>query len=352
MRVVHSQPSVTIDAGVLASPHLTCNIDDAYRYVETLLDWRKLLDEPWVAIYMSERAPEVLSADGLFPLREQLKELFDAHGIVEYSVNDVVRIVEQLLNITPSFETYYRVKDVLSERLETDPDVIRLTTHKGLQSDLARCIILIAILRKHCSQPLGGHSLILREAPRQIIQVKAQIHYLEHERDDILTLPYPPEFFEGDVLVCDDFRGLVECLDETAILASASDHLGIELAVRIGLFKDAIAQREEPEWGESVLPTIGAKFRETCQQCCADQGTSLPKKILRSIIETVRGQNLSAVHALRTGSGGNAPQRMRDSDKGFRRDIDREFHLHYWDCADGAIELASVVYHNDSSIPE
>ncbi len=293
-----------------------------------------------------------MSADGLYPLRKQLEELFNAHGIVEYSVNDVVRIVNQLLNITPSFETYYRVRDVLSERLETDPEVIRLTTYEGLQSDLARCILLIAILRKHCSQPLGGHSLILREAPKQVIQVRAQVHILEHERDDIPTLPSPPEFFDGDVLVCDDFRGLVECLDETAILTSASDHFGIELAIRLGLFKYAIAQGEEPEWGEAAFPTIGAKFQGTCQQCCANQGASLPGRILRSIIKTIRGQNLSAVHALRTGSGGNDPQRMRGSDKAQRRDIDQEFHLHYWDCSDGTIELAKVAYHNDFSIPE
>lgn len=79
----------------------------------------------------------------------------------------------------------------------------------------------------------------------------------------------------------------------------------------------------------------------------------MASKILRSIIETIKGQNLSAVHALRTGSGGNDPQRVRDSDKAKaqRRDIDREFHLHYWELADGTVELASVVYHNDFLIP-
>ena len=45
--------------------------------------------------------------------------------------------------------------------------------------------------------------------------------------------------------------------------------------------------------------------------------------------------------------GANDPQQMRDNDKGQRRNIDREFHLHYWDCDDGTIELAKVVYHND-----
>lgn len=346
-----SLPSVTIDAGVLAVPHVGCAKDDAFQYVDTLLDWSKLLDEPWVAIYMSERASEALIDEDLFPLRNHLRELFNRHGIVEYSVNDIATVAEKLLSLTPSFETYYRVKDVLSEHLETDPDVIRLTTHDGLQSDLARCITLIAVLRKHCSQPLGGHSLILREAPKQVVQVRAQIHELEHTRDDIPTLPCPPEFFEGDVLVCDDFHGLIECLDESVILVGASDDLGIELAIRIALFKYAIAQGEAPDWGGLPVRTIGSGFRVLCQQVCADQGDSVPPKILRSIVETIKGHNLPAVHALRTGPGGNDPQRMRGSDKAQRRDIDREFHLHYWECADGTVELASVVYHNDFSIP-
>lgn len=347
-----SLPCVTIDAGVLAVPCVDCDKEDAFQYVDTLLDWSKLLDEPWVAIYMSERASEVLIEEELFPLRTHLSELFNKHGIVEYSVNDIAKVAEKLLSLTPSFETYYRVKDVLWEHLETDPDVIRLTTHDGLQTDLARCITLIAVLRKHCSQPLGGHSLILREAPKQVIQVKAQIHELEHTRDDFPSLPCPPEFFEGDVLVCDDFLGLIECLDESAILVGASDNLGIELAVRIALFKSAVAQGDSPDWGGVIVPAIGARFRELCQQVCADQGNSVPPKILRSILETVKRKNLPAVHALRTGPGGNDPQRMRGSDKAQRRDIDREFHLHYWECTDGAVELASVVYHNDFTIPE
>lgn len=349
---MYSMPSVTIDAGVLAVPDIDCAKDDAFQYVDTLLDWSVLLDEPWVAIYMSERASESLFADGLYPLRAQLRELFNTHGIVEYDVNTVAKIAYQLLTITPSFETHYLVKDVLSEYLETNPDVIRLTTHDGLQSDLARCITLIAVLRKHCSQPLGGHSLILREAPEQVIQVRAQIHELEHTRNDIPALPCPPEFFEGDVLVCDDFRGLIECLDESAILVGASDNLGIDLAIRISLFKYAVAQGDAPDWEGMILPNIGSQFRELCQQVCTDQGDSVPPKILRSIVEIIKGQNLPAVHALRTGPGGNDPQRMRGSDKAQRRDIDREFHLHYWECENGTIELASVVYHNDFSIPE
>ena len=45
--------SATIDAGVLAAPPLTANREEVCQYVDTLLDWQKLLEEPWVAIYMT-----------------------------------------------------------------------------------------------------------------------------------------------------------------------------------------------------------------------------------------------------------------------------------------------------------
>ncbi len=343
---------VTIDAGVIAVPYSVTLTDQVHDYVDTLLDWSKLLDEPWVAIHISEGATVALVEDKLYPLRDQLKALFDAHSIVEYDVNTVARVTDRLLALTPSFETYYRVKDVLADSLVTDPDIIKLTTHNGLQTDLARCVILIAILRKHCRQPLAGHSLILRSAPDSVVKVRAQIHDIEHDRDDLPTLPIPPHYFEGDVLVCDDFKGLVACLDESAILSEARDAPGLELAVKIALFKEALAKSQEPDWSDTKAPAIGSRFLETCQECCRDQGGGLAPRILRAIVETMLSQNMAAVHSLRTGMGGDDPQRTRGKDKAQRRDIDYEFHLHYWECANGAIELGSVVHHNDFSIPE
>jgi hypothetical protein len=48
------------------------------------------------------------------------------------------------------------------------------------------------------------------------------------------------------------------------------------------------------------------------------------------------------------GKGGNEPQHKRG--QAWRRDIDYEYH--YWECDDGSVEFASVVTHNDFSIPE
>ena len=341
---------VTIDAGVVAIPQSDCTKSGAYRYVDKILNWGRLLDEPWIAVYMSERSSYALVEDQLYPFRDRIRELFDRHEMVEFSVNDIATVVDRLLTRTPTFETYFRVKDVLSDNLQTDPDLIRLTAYTGLQNDLERCITLIAVLRKYCLQPIGGHSLLLIEAPTQIVHVRAQIQLIEHTRDDIPTLPSPPQFFEGDVLVCDDFNGLIECLDETGILVNSSNDFGLVLAIKVALYKYFSLEGNLLDWDSIVVPSLGHDFRTSCQRICADRGDTTAAKILRAVIETVEGINHQKVHAIRTGRAGNNPQITRGFDRGQRRDIDSEIHLHYWVCADGAIELASVVYHNDFSI--
>lgn len=346
-------PSVTIDAGVLAAPPEHGSADDVYHYVETLLDWSKLLDEPWVTIYMSERASEVLFDDGLFPLRNQLMRLFAASGIVEYDVNTVAEVIDRLLQLTPSFETYFSIQDVLAENLTLEPNILQLCSGTRLQSDLARCVVLIAILRRHCQEPVCEHSLILRRAPGRTVRVRALIKILEHQRTDLGATPSPPEYFEGDVLVCDNFRGLIECLDEDTILRKATDDIGVEAAIRITFYKSRLAHGKAPEWDDVPNHRIGHAFQSLLQELHPTQ--QLASRLLQTIVETLEKTNLAATHWLRTGSGGDNPQRLRESDqaKAWRRDIDCEHHLHYWNCEDGTVEIASVSFpHNDFMIPE
>ena len=59
---------VTIDAGVIAVPSPVLSDDVVHNYVDTLLDWNKLLDESWIAIHISGGAPEALLADGLYSI--------------------------------------------------------------------------------------------------------------------------------------------------------------------------------------------------------------------------------------------------------------------------------------------
>jgi len=345
-----SAATVTIDAGVLAVPVQSGTAEDAHRYVETILDWSKLMDEPWVAIYMSERASEALFEDGLYPLRDQLKRLFGTQGIVEYDVNTVAAVVDRLLQLTPSFETFFSIRDVLTENLSLEPDVMRLCSGEWLRSDLARCVVLIAVLREHCPQDACEHSLILRSADSRTVRVRAQIHELDHSRQDLNGLPIYPEYFEGEVLVCENFRGLVEGLSDAAILLRAKDDVGVETAVRVALYKSRLVYQQTFGWDDLPSFSIGHSFRPLMQAIHPTE--QLAVRVLRAIVETLDRTNMADTHALRNGPGGGDAQRVRENDKAMRRDIDHEYHLHYWQCADGTVEIASMVVHNDFAIPE
>ena len=127
---------------------------------------------------------------------DKLRDLFRTHGITEYDVKDITTIVNRLLMITPSFETYYRLRDVLTEHLETEPDILKLTTFQGLQTDLARCVVLIAISPEILlTAPRRKFSHIAR-GTEEGGKIRAQIHCLEHERNDIPICPLPLNFLK------------------------------------------------------------------------------------------------------------------------------------------------------------
>lgn len=346
-------PSVTIDAGVLASPPAHDSAERAERYVVTLLDWSSLLDETWVDVYMSERAREALHDDGFLPVRDQLRQLFSANGIVEYDVNTVAQVVDRLLQRTPTLESHFSIRDVLPEDLSIEPDVREHCLGSNLQSDLERCVVLIAILRQDIQEPVRDHLLILRHAPGSLIRVRAQISIFEHLRTDLVSTPAVPGFFEGEVLVCDDLRGFFEHLDEATVLLKAEDVIGIETAIRIAVCKATLARAGDPKWHDFPRCRIGGEFRSSLHKY--QLTPQLAKKLLRALVKTIEQTELNATHPLRTGRGGDNPQRVRQSDlaRAWRRDIDRDHHLHYWMCEGNFVEFASVSFpHDNFTIPD
>lgn len=341
--------NVIFNTDVIAIPHASCTRHDAIQYVENILDWNQyLINESWLTFYVSDSL-----IVNWYPETNQLADLLNRHRIVWFDANTVSRVIALLLNKAQSFESVYRVSDVLSENLGITPELIDVSTPEGLRSEVERLITLIAILRQECFQSLGSCSLIINRAIQSpLVHIRAQVCVLEHSRDDIPEIPYPPNNFEGDVPVCENFHGLIHSLDETKILVNASTDLEIEFAIRIALHKYAIENNENLDWHKVEIPKIGSNFRYSCRQCCQDQGSSLPAKILRSIRETMKSQKLDAVHPLRTGIGGNNPQIMRGSDKAQRRKIDYTMRLHYWEISGGKFELASINYHDEYSIPD
>ena len=346
-------PSITIDAGALAVPPQNVSAEDANRYVKSLMGWGRLIDCPWIEVTMSGDSCLALDRDKFFPFFPQLRNLIAYTGIRHFDANTVNAVVLKLLSQSlPTFEEYFGVSNVLSDSLCVSPDVLCQSMGDALRSDLSRCLILTAILRKCCREFIHSHAFVLRHAPSHVVNVRAEIYEIEHNRSDLVDIPVRPEVFEGEVLICDDFRGLIECMDGASILANSQDKVGVEAAIRIALFTSRLVRGEECEWNELPIFRIGEHFLDTAIEACSAEN-ALPEKILRAIVETLEGLNEKDVHALRTGSGGNNPPRMRGNDRAMRRDIDRTYHLHYWSCEDGLVEFATVSFpYSNYWIPE
>lgn len=301
---------------------------------------------------MSERAAEALLEDGLYPLRGALDRLFAKRGIVEFAANDIARVADALLQTTPSFEEAFGLTDVLVSDLETEPDLLLESAPPRLASDLERCLVLAAVLRTHCCGPVADHALILEprlEATE--VRVEAVVEHLEHCRDDVGDVPLKPERFRGTVAVRRSFRELVSDADELAVWRAADTEDAAAKAVQISVYKRRLQQGLEPNWEEVPSFTFGRSFRASVTRWSGATSPSLLRRVLRAVAETIDQTNLAATHALRSGAGGNNPQRTRNGDKAWRRDIDREHHLHYWERTNGTVEFASIGPHDDFSIP-
>jgi hypothetical protein len=144
----------------------------------------------------------------------------------------------------------------------------------------------------------------------------------------------------------------VSSLDEGVVWETARDDEGRHIALEIALYKYRLERGLDPEWGDCPACTLGSAFAIQFEAVCHGQPASLRTAVFRAMLETLDDLNLGAVHALRTSNSGGAPQRTRGLEKGWRRDVNRDVHLHYWKGPAG-IEFGWVAYpHNDFQLPE
>ena len=347
--------AVVLDPGIMVLRLGRTSAEETYAVVESLLAWAGLLDEDWVTVLPSKRAAEALAGDDLYPGRHDLTEAFDAYGVIEYSVNDVMHVMDRFLSMAPWFEEHCRVEYVWldEEEVATQPDVLGVTAGPCLREELARCMATIAVLQRYCGVGGWEYVVALREAPQDVVEISARIHDWEHSRHELEDVEVP-EIVVGAIATCQNVHGLIDRVDECALLQRASDDNIAHLALRVAVFKARRARGGDTDWWATGSWRIGRRFREGVRRCSRGAGQDFVRKLLRAASEAVDGVNQREEHPLRTGHSGNNPQqrRRRDRAQAWRRKIDDEYRLHYWRVEGSDAELSWVGPHNDYSIPD
>lgn len=345
-------PSVTIDAGALALPSAGSTPEELHNFTKRVMDCRNLLSmNGWLKLYTNGK--EAMHLDGLAPDLQRLKTLFRAAHVEHVSPNDLVRVVKMLLERCHRFEESFDI-DVLAEEIAINPDILSPPIGASGKLSLERCLVLLAVLGRYCDKDFADHFLVVRHTCGNPTIVQARIKCIDHKPENFSEVPLNLKSIRGKVLVYDNLTEFIKCVDEAELLLKADGRSEFVMhAIRIAVFKLQIARGKAPQWGKVPENRIHKDFTNRLQSL--GPTPVLARSVLRAIVETLHGSNMRDTHALRTSSAGNAPQRTRSTDgaTAWRRDIDRDHHLHYWKLKSGIVELASVSDpHDDFDIPE
>jgi len=346
--------SVTIETSIFAPPHVGVSAENVRGFVTTLLDWKEALDEERLTVYKSKFAVELLMQCEMYPIRPQLKMLLTSAEVFEYDSNTVAVLAEALLARSSNIEDAIGIYDVLVDELAMDPDVFEAYAPVALRDDAKRCAVVVSLAKRFAGgHALEGHAIAIRAQDlARLIQIRGLIRDIEHTRDDLAGLPLAPEYFEASVLLCGSCHLLLMNLNVGEILRGAMQADDVQAAIRVGLYKRHTEQRTPLKWQDLPAFTMGSAFFASLQAHHVTANSGLADRLMRSMVETICHDNLAATHALRSGAGGGNRQRMRGKDSAWRRDVDYEYHLHYWECEAGNVELANLVVHDEFSISE
>ena len=340
-----------LDAHVLACPPSGASQSAFLEYVSNLIAWTELRRADWLRVYISRSAPADLSQTNSYPPFPLLKKAVDTLGIKYVQPKDIAELVNGLLLRSFIVEEELGIDTLILEDFSTEPAIPFQRRREPYPDHFRRLLVLIAL-----------HHRFVSEMRNQILITSPDIEYegsvaLRATVSDWLTeessavpddTPKPMSVFDRFYL-CNCPRSLYISLDPCTIWANARSDAALKKAIEVFAYQRL--PREGP-YRSPIQPEsfiVGSRFLESCRVLGFRDDPVKIRLLLRACVETILGINARDSHWLRTSIGPGSPQLKNGNDAAWRRDIDHEYHLHYWATHGGPL-FANVVRHNDFSI--
>ncbi len=310
-------------------------------YIIRLLEWRAFAATEAVALFVSANASAMLAAETGFPPWHGITAAIERLGISGVQTPDIFVILRRFLERTATLEDELGIREVLLEEANFQPADYKLRS-PALADDFLRSVALMCVLAgKH---PNGESELVLysRGFSRCPDNGMFSAKLVDCEGEGC---PKLPDVLLGKFPLFSCGRNARRALKSEAVWGSATTLPAYSLAIELEIERmaESVGHAHRRRWRlgpELIASVISLNFKT------ADRA----RRLMRAFAETALDQNMRATHPIRTGEGGNDPQVTDGDAAGWRRDIDPEYHLHYWSSPAG-FEFASVVVHNDLSIP-
>jgi hypothetical protein len=332
-----------LDPYVLACPIDLTDEGSVINYVKSLIAWRDYKAAGFAVILLPRTASEVLADTNGFPPWRAIGDVLSRRDL-GIQPADVFELLNALLNKGATVEDVTGVNEVLLENSHRDPDYADQRPIK-FREEFDRMIALISVSTDTGRMAVGVRQLLTSDAPcPHMLQFSSTVNDVEYAQPSPAD-PLPPLQVSAEIVGVCCPRVAVAQIDSVALWEIARNDQ--ELAQAIHVYVQQHAMTEKVTVGQW---RIGRHFTASIAKLHL-YNRAAGAKILRACSETILMQRLEDVHAIREDKSGGSAQIMRSGDGAFRRDVDYELHLHFWLTTHGP-ELASIVTHNEMSIPD
>ncbi|WP_312199412.1 hypothetical protein [Anaerospora hongkongensis] len=343
--------NVHTDPFCLACPLPTTPLIEVEKYIDFLIELDDIAEAWWIKKYIPKDIYDILVKTNGYPNWALLENAINRLGKI-YHPSDINRILEKMLQRSNYIEDKFEIKEILADNVICQPSFYKNRGSETFVSTFERLVLLIGFYYAIHNLP-NEDFLLVRDltSETEIIHALAEIAACEFQiPTSNINIPYA---IDHSVTACQGLKGICSKVDVTKIWLSAQSVREYKDALQIKVFQRNSANCSNATLGDSRNWGFGRLFLKTLKDLGFSTQANKANLLLRSGTETILNENMNSTHPLRVGSGGNDPQRirLRDGAKAWRRDIDYDYHLHYWESTQG-IEFASVVTHNDMSIPE
>ena len=298
-------------------------------------------------LYMHVGAAGALSSDGLYPVLHGVRELLNSCDEPPTDIATLTTLVTNLLCSARPLADTADLDEMLIDDFEEDPTSVTV----GVETDeVLRQTLAIASLQAST----GGSSSALifctrTEAGRH--RVKCAVLAWEPSGAIRVDAPEGAPSCEATLMVATTPRECRVSLCTTSLWVRAEGRRPLLYDV-VGIAVAAAAAELSPATTPGTL-RFGRSFLEAAKLHGFLHESPKARRLLATIAEIVYDQKMGQTHALRVGMGACDPQRSRTCDGAgaWRRDVDYEYHLHYWRKG-RCFELAWIGVHNDFRCPE
>ncbi len=332
---------IFIDSFFLACPLTGAEASSYLTYVNDLTDLEAINSHQCLKLLIRADAIDVLeNAKALPPWKQSEIDLFVQR-------EEVSRLLFGLLSKLTTIEDHTGIREILIDDVGCEPSAHLRPRPSALVDDYFRTLALMSI-GTELGESNPPSDTIITKGIEETTTVTTSGVLLDIEYSTFKPLPELPMRYEKNIRNVPNVLILKKIVDTVDLWKEGQ----IECSIEFEVLQHASFTNEDLS-----QTTDRYHVRDSFCQSVYDLGFGVDetriRMLLRACTETILETDLRDTHALRTSVGGNAKQITRDRDgaSAWRRDVDHEHHLHYWQTPRG-VELVLLVKHDDFRIPE